>query len=185
MAVRPIRVFGDPVLRTPATEVVDYDKSLLRLVDDLADTCVDANGAGLAAPQVGVGLRVFVYVVTDPTDAERGTLSALVNPKLVERSAEDVEADEGCLSVPDLFYPLRRPREVVAEGFDVHGEPVSVRGTEMLARCLQHETDHLDGVLFLDRLEPDARKRALRELRERMLAGEDVRVKRSPHAGLA
>ena len=185
MAVRPIRIFGDPVLRTVASEVVDFDRSVERLVEDLADTMVDANGSGLAAPQIGVGLRIFTYVVTDPASPDRGRIGHLLNPKLTERSPEDVETEEGCLSIPDLWYPLRRSREVVAEGVDAHGEPVTVRGTEMLARCLQHEVDHLDGVLFLDRLEPVVRKKALRELRERMLAGEDVRVQRSPHRGLA
>jgi peptide deformylase len=177
VTVRAIRTFGDPVLRQKAPEVTEFDGDLRRLVSDLADTLVDAGGAGLAAPQIGVGQRVFVY-------AWQGELHHLVNPVLAEESVDDEVVDvEGCLSIPGLAYDLARPRRVVARGFDRHGEPVTVDGTERLARCLAHETDHLDGVLFIDRLPPDVRKRALREIRELLLAGEDVRVgHQSPHA---
>ena len=184
MAVRPIRIFGDPLLRSTAAPVTDFDRSLGRLVTDLTETLADAAGAGLAAPQIGVGLRVFVYVVTDTSMADYGSMGHVVNPVLVEQCPEAVEDIEGCLSLPGIEYELPRPRRVVAEGFDQHGEPVRIEGTERLARCLAHETDHLDGVLFIDRLDPATRRHALQEIRERVLAGEDVRVKRSPHTGL-
>ncbi|HZD65892.1 MAG TPA: peptide deformylase [Acidimicrobiales bacterium] len=182
MTIRVLRLLGDPVLRTRATEVTDFDRSLSRLVGDLTDTLRDANGAGLAAPQLGVGLRVFVYALVDPDDPERFRYGHLVNPVLVDQSAEQIDDEEGCLSIPGLSYTLARPRRLVARGLDMHGEPVEVEGTERLARCLAHETDHLDGVLFIDRLEGPERKRALREVRELLDAGEDVTVKTSPHA---
>jgi peptide deformylase len=184
MAVRPIRIFGDPVLRSTAEPVTDFDGSLRRLVTDLSETLADAAGAGLAAPQIGVGLRVFAYVVTDQSMEEFCSMGHVVNPVLVDQSQEGIEDSEGCLSLPGLEYGLERPGRVVAEGFDQHGEPVRIEGTERLARCLAHETDHLDGVLFIDRLDPVTRRRALQEVRERVLAGEDVQVKRSPHPGL-
>jgi peptide deformylase len=164
--------------------VADFDGSLRRLVTDLTETLADAEGAGLAAPQIGIGLRVFAYVVTDPSMEEHGSMGHVVNPVLVEQSAEAIEDVEGCLSLPGLEYELARPGRVVAEGFDQYGEPLRIEGTERLARCLAHETDHLDGVLFIDRLDPVTRRRALHEVRERVLAGEDVRVKQSPHSGL-
>jgi peptide deformylase len=181
MAVRPIRLFGDPLLRTKSRPVADFDAGLARLVGDLTETLVDAGGAGLAAPQIGVNLRVFTYVVLDRSMPEFGTMGHIVNPVLVEQSSDALTDIEGCLSLPGVEYELSRSRRVVAEGFDIHGEPVRVEGTERLARCLAHETDHLDGVLFIDRLEPGARRRAMREIRELVLAGEDVRVKPSPH----
>ena len=178
MTIRSIRTYGDPALRQKAPEVADLENNadLRRLVADLADTLVDAGGAGLAAPQIGVSQRVFVY-------RWEGEVHHLVNPRLVEESVDDEVVDvEGCLSIPGLAYDLARPRRIVAHGFDQHGEPLVVDGTERLARCLAHETDHLDGVLFIDRLPPDLRKRAMREIRELLLAGEDVRVAQSPHA---
>lgn len=163
--------------------MTDFDAGLRRLVTDLGDTLLDANGAGLAAPQIGVSLRVFVYVVTDPDMPEFRTTGHIVNPELMDQSAELVTDLEGCLSIPGLKYELARSRRVVARGFDMNGEPLVVEGTERLARCLAHETDHLDGVLFIDRLEPEDRQQAMREIREMALAGEDLIVKRSPHAG--
>lgn len=171
------------MLRTRASAVTDFDKALARLVDDLTDTLHDANGAGLAAPQIGVGLRVFAYAVFDPDDPEGMRYGHLVNPVL-ETSEDLLDDEEGCLSIPGLFYNLPRPRQVVARGFDVHGEPVEILGTERLARCLSHETDHLDGVLFVDRLEGSARRRALRAVRELLESGIEVTVKTSPHAPL-
>lgn len=183
MTVRSIRLLGDPVLTTPAADVADFDASLARVVKDLSDTLHEANGAGLAAPQIGVGLRVFVYAIIDPEDPERFRFGHMINPAL-EASADLVDDEEGCLSIPGLFYNLPRPRRIVARGFDLHGEPIEVEGTERLARCLAHENDHLDGVLFIDRLQGLARKRAMRAVREMLEAGIDVKVKTSPHAPL-
>jgi peptide deformylase len=184
MAVRPIRIFGDPLLRTKCAPVSDFDRGLRRVVSDLAETLADAGGAGLAAPQIGVNLRLFTYVVVDKEMPEYGSMGHIVNPVLVEQSPDEVTDIEGCLSIPGLEYELARSQRVVAEGSDMYGEKVRIEGTERLARCLAHETDHLDGVLFIDRLDRDERKRAMREIRELVLAGEDVRVKRSPHTGL-
>ncbi len=183
MAVRPIRIFGDPLLRTKCVPVQGFDKGLRRLVGDLAETLADAGGAGLAAPQIGVNLRVFAYVVTDKSSPDYGVMSHIVNPVLVEQSPDELTDIEGCLSIPGLEYELARSQRVVAEGSDMHGEPLRIEGTERLARCFAHETDHLDGVLFIDRLDPDTRKQAMREIREMVLAGENVQVKRSPHTG--
>ena len=175
MAIQPIRLFGDPVLRTPAQPVTDFDKELRQLVKDLEETMIDAPGAGLAAPQIGVGLRVFTYYVDD-------VLGHLVNPSL-DLSDEEQEGDEGCLSFPGLVYDTRRALSVVAKGFDMHGEPVVIEGSEMLARAIQHETDHLDGVLFIDRLDKAQRKLALKAIREAEWAGAPApAVKVSPHS---
>ncbi len=158
MAVRPIRLFGDPVLTSPAAPVTTFDRGLRGLVDDLMDT-VDAPGrAGLAAPQIGVGLRVFSYLV----DGRHGYV---VNPRLVQVSVETDEDVEGCLSLPELGYPLRRAVRATVQGVDVRERPVTVTGSGLLARCLQHEVDHLDGVLYLDRLPPEQRRRALGDVR--------------------
>jgi peptide deformylase len=175
MPVQPIRLFGDPVLRRPATEVVDFDKELRRLVEDLTDTMLEAPGAGLAAPQIGVGLRVFTWYVD-------GELGHLVNPRL-DLSAELQDGPEGCLSLPELTFDCKRALSVVARGFDMHGEPVTIEGSDLLARAIQHETDHLDGVLFIDRLDAEARKAAMREIRESEWFGlEQPTVRISPHA---
>jgi peptide deformylase len=156
--VRDIRLFGDPVLREVAAPVTDFDKQLRALVQDLTETMLDAPGAGLAAPQIGVGLRVFTYYVDD-------VVGHLVNPRL-DLTEECQDGEEGCLSVPGLAFPCRRAYGVVAHGFDMYGEPVTIEGTERLARCIQHETDHLDGVMFIDRLDPDTRRQAMRAIRE-------------------
>ena len=174
MPLQPIRLFGDPVLRTPAEPVVDFDKELRTLVKDLEDTMLEAPGVGLAAPQIGVGLRVFTYYVDD-------VLGHLVNPSL-DLTDETQEDEEGCLSFPGLAFPCVRAYGVVAKGFDMYGEPVVVEGTELLARCVQHETDHLDGILFIDRLDRDQRKAALKAIRDADWAGETApSVKISPH----
>ncbi len=175
MAIQPIRLFGDPVLRTPAEPVVDFDRELARLVKDLTDTMLEAPGVGLAAPQLGVSLRVFTYHVD-------GVLGHLVNPVL-DLGEEEQEGEEGCLSFPGLAYPTRRALRVVARGVDLHGEPMRVEGTDLLARCVQHETDHLDGVLFIDRLDREQRKAAMRAIREAEWGGAPApTVKVSPHA---
>ncbi len=174
VAIQPIRLFGDPVLRTPAEPVKDFDKELRGLVKDLSETMLEAPGVGLAAPQIGVSLRVFTYFVDD-------VLGHLVNPTL-DLSDDEQDGDEGCLSIPGLAFPTKRAMSVVAKGWNMYGEPVTVEGTEMLARCVQHETDHLDGVLFVDRLDREARKAALREIRAAEWFGDDVTVRVSPHA---
>jgi peptide deformylase len=175
LAIQPIRLFGDPVLRSPATPVVDFDKELRRLVEDLTDTMRDAPGAGLAAPQIGVGLRVFTWYVD-------GELGHLVNPSL-DLSEDIQDGPEGCLSIPELTFDCRRAMSVVAKGFNMHGEPVSIEGSELLARAIQHETDHLDGILFIDRLDREARKQAMRAIREAEWFGQPApTVKFSPHA---
>ena len=154
MPVRPIRLFGDPVLRTPASEVVDFDRELRTLVDDLTATMLDAPGAGLAAPQIGVGLRVFTWFVD-------GEVGHLVNPDVVPVGEETEEDAEGCLSIPGYRFDCRRHLYVAATGWTMHGEPIRVEGSHKLARAIQHETDHLDGVLFIDRLDAEARAAAL------------------------
>ena len=175
MSVKPIRLFGDPVLRTPAEPVRDFDAELRRLVKDLTDTMLDAPGAGLAAPQIGVGLRVFTYHVDDNEPGH------LINPSL-DLSREEDEDDEGCLSFPGLAYPVKRAWGVVAKGFNMYGDPVTIEGTQLLARCIQHETDHLDGVLFIDRMDPAQRKAAMKAIREAEWWGDPVpRVRVSPH----
>jgi len=175
VSIKDIRLFGDPVLRTAAAEVTDFDKQLRVLVKDLEDTMLDAPGAGLAAPQIGVGLRVFTYWVD-------GVLGHLVNPVL-DLSTDEQDGPEGCLSIPGLAFDTRRALSVVAKGQDMWGEPVVLEGTQLLARCVQHETDHLDGILFLDRLDPDARREAMRAIREaEWFADNPPEVRISPHS---
>jgi peptide deformylase len=174
VAVKPIRLFGDPVLRTPAEPVTDFDKQIRRLVKDLEDTMLEAPGSGLAAPQIGVSLRVFTYYVD-------GVLGHLINPNL-DLSDELQDGEEGCLSLPGIYFDTPRALRAVAKGTDMYGEPVTVEGTELLARALQHETDHLDGVLFIDRMDREQRKLALKAIREAEWAGQAVPVVRtSPH----
>ena len=175
MAVQPIRLFGDPILRKPALEVVDFDVEVRKLIEDLTDTMLAAPGAGLAAPQIGVGLRAFTWYVD-------GEVGHLINPTL-ELSPEQQEGLEGCLSLPELTYECKRALSVVANGFNMYGEPVTIQGSELLARAIQHETDHLDGVLFIDRLDTENRKLAMKAIRESEWFGLDrppIRV--SPHA---
>lgn len=159
MAIREIRVTGDPVLRTPCEPIGDIDNSVRVLIQDLEQT-VDADGrAGLAANQIGVSLRAFAWNI----DEEIGHI---INPVIVELSEETQDGDEGCLSVPGLWYPCERSMYARAEGINVEGEAVVVEGEEIWARLIQHEVDHLDGKLYLDRLQRDVRKAAMRELRE-------------------
>ncbi len=160
MTIRPIREVGDPVLRTPADEVKNFDRELTALVRDLLETVDHPGRAGLAAPQIGVGLRAFSYNID-------GVIGHMVNPTVVELSEELQDGDEGCLSVPGIWAPTVRAMHAVVEGFDVHGKPLTLEGSGLMARCLQHEVDHLDGRLFLDRLTGEARKSALRALRAR------------------
>ncbi|HYJ69529.1 MAG TPA: peptide deformylase [Nocardioidaceae bacterium] len=174
MAIRPIRLFGDPLLRTKAAPVADFDAELRALVADLTDTMLDAPGSGLAAPQIGVGLRVFTYNVDDE-------VGHLVNPRL-ELSDETQLGPEGCLSIPELTFECLRALRTVAHGFNMYGDPITIGGSDMLARALQHETDHLDGVLFVDRLDREIRKLAMRAIREAEWSGAPApTVKVSPH----
>lgn len=159
MTKRAIVLFGDPVLTTPTTPITTFDRHTEALVRDLLDT-VDAPGhAGVAATQIGVGLRAFSYNV-------EGRIGYVINPEIVELSEETQDdGNEGCLSVPGLWYPTRRARRAVVKGVDLRNEPVTLEGTGLMARCLQHETDHLDGVLYLDRLDRETRRAAMREVR--------------------
>jgi peptide deformylase len=176
MTVRPVRLFGDPVLWTSAEEVTEFDRQTRRLVKDLTQTLRDQRGAGLSAPQIGVGLRVFVFDVDDV----RGHL---INPVLDFPDEIDEDGPEGCLSFPGIYYDVRRRLHTVATGFDSDGRPARVVGDHQLARCLQHETDHLDGMLFIDRMDGPTRKQAMREIREADWAGlPGPGVKVSPHA---
>jgi peptide deformylase len=179
MSIQPIRLFGDPVLTTPASAVIDFDKELRILVKDLTETMLEAPGAGLAAPQIGVPLRVFVWDVDE-------AIGHLINPTL-DLSAELQDGEEGCLSFPALSYETPRAFRAVAKGFNMYGEPITVEGTELLARCLQHETDHLDGIVFIDRLSVEDRKLAMKEIRESewfgiaLDGGASPVIKTSPH----
>jgi len=179
MSIQPIRLFGDPVLTTPASAVTDFDKELRILVQDLTETMLEAPGAGLAAPQIGVPLRVFVWDIDE-------AIGHLINPTL-DLSEELQDGEEGCLSFPALSYETPRAFRAVAKGFNMYGEPITVEGTELLARCLQHETDHLDGIVFIDRLSVEDRKLAMKEIRESewfgtaLDGGASPVIKTSPH----
>jgi len=157
--VRPLRLLGDQALRAPCEEVGDFDAVLARLVEDLFATMYAAGGVGLAANQIGVGLRVFVYDC--PDDEDRRHLGHVVNPRLAEADGVTVRGAEGCLSLPGIESGTPRFDRAVVEGVTVTGEPVRVEGSGFFARCLQHECDHLDGGLFLDRLDGLRRRRVL------------------------
>jgi peptide deformylase len=174
VTIQPIRLFGDPVLREKAAPVTTFDAELRRLVRDLTETMLDAPGVGLAAPQLGVALRVFTYDVD-------GVVGHLINPEL-DLSADEELGPEGCLSLPGLEFDCLRAERVVARGFTMHGDPITIEGSDLLARCVQHETDHLDGVLFIDRLDPATRKAAMKAIREAEWGPGGVPdVKVSPH----
>jgi len=163
-----IRLYGDPVLRQCAAQVQDIDGTVKQLADDMVQTMYEAPGVGLAAPQVGVQKRMFVY---DTGDGE-GPVT-VVNPVLAEARGEWT-FDEGCLSIPGLSWPIVRPKEVHLTGFDLDGNEISVEADEFLARVFQHEVDHLDGVLLVERLDDDQRKEAKRILRTRTLGLPDA-----------
>jgi peptide deformylase len=162
MAVLAIRRLGDPVLRERGRPVEAFDATLRRLADDMLETMYDAPGVGLAAPQVGISARFFVF-----DDGESGP-RFLANPELFDHDGEGV-VDEGCLSIPGPFHPTSRALRVRARGFDIDGRPVEIRGEGLLARILQHETDHIDGRLYIDRLDEDGRRQVMREMRRREL----------------
>ena len=172
MAPYDIRLVGDPVLRQPAAEVTEIDDRLVRLAADMVATMYEAPGIGLAAPQVGVQKRMFVYDLHD----DRGP-HTIVNPVISEARGEWV-FEEGCLSVPGLSWEIVRPAEVHLTGLDLDGNEVSFEADDLLARMFQHEVDHLDGVLLLERLDPDQRKQANRVLRDRALAAGEEEPRR-------
>jgi peptide deformylase len=156
-----IRQYGDPVLKQVTKEIEDIDGKVASLVDEMLATMYAAPGVGLAANQIGVMRRLFVY------DAGDGP-KAIVNPQIVESSGEWA-FEEGCLSVPDLSFPIVRPKDVHLVGYDLDGNEISIEASEYLARVFQHEMDHLDGILLIERLDDDARRDALRILRRRLL----------------
>ncbi|MDO5728741.1 MAG: peptide deformylase [Actinomycetaceae bacterium] len=159
MTQRDIRIIGDPVLRTPCEWITDIDDRVKNLVEDLLENVDEEGRAGLAANQIGVGLRAFSWNI-------EGEIGYVLNPKLVEISKDEVQdGDEGCLSVPGLWFPTERAWYARVEGIDVDGKKVIVEGEELMARCLQHETDHLEGLLYLDRLDRATRRKAMREVR--------------------
>jgi peptide deformylase len=164
MPLLPIRIFGDPVLRARAHEVADFDDALRKLADDMLETMRAAQGAGLAANQVGVLKRVFTWEL-HAEEAADDRFGAVVNPTVVETSEEVQEGDEGCLSFPGLFYPTTRPLRVRLQAFDVHGEPIELDGEGLLARIFLHEIDHLNGILFIDHLARHDKKEAMRRIR--------------------
>ncbi len=154
-----IRTLGDPALREPAKPVERFDRSLRRLFDDMVEAMYEAEGVGLAAPQVGLSLRLFVF-----DDGETGP-TLLANPELLDPQGEII-ADEGCLSIPGPFYPTARAERARCRGLDLQGRPLEMEGEGLLARIFQHEADHLDGKLYIDRLDDEGRRAVMSELRQ-------------------
>jgi peptide deformylase len=168
MAMFPIRLFGDPVLRERSSEVGEIDGALVRLAEDMLETMYDAPGVGLAASQVGVQKRLFVYDVGDGPNA-------VVNPEIVESSGE-WSYEEGCLSLPELSFELIRPKQVLLRGIGLDGEHLEIEADELLARCFQHELDHLDGILLIERISPEERRAAMKVLRGRVFDADPLGV---------
>jgi peptide deformylase len=160
--IREIRLYGDPVLREESAPVESFDEELQGLIDDLIETMYEADGIGLAAPQIGVPLRVFVYDIRDE-DVDTGVL---LNPEIVETTGS-VRDEEGCLSLPGLTEIVERAESIVLRGLDADGNEVEIAAEGLLSRCLQHESDHLDGVLFIDRVSPLKRRLLLRKWQKR------------------
>jgi peptide deformylase len=165
MSLLKIELLGSDILRRRADDVPGPDEELDRLIDDMFETMYENKGIGLAGPQVGVAKRVIVVDVNDEGGEKLGPF-ALLNPRLVEAGTELDKHEEGCLSIPNVTGVVERPWHVVVEGLDRRGEPVTLEADGMLARCLQHEIDHLDGVLFIDRLSPLKRNMLLRKYRK-------------------
>lgn len=162
MTIRDIRLFGDPVLTTRSDEVTEFDDALRGIVDDMLETMDHAEGVGLAANQIGLTRRIFVY---DTTHVEDGLRGHIINP-VWEAIGEDTQTgEEGCLSIPDISVETERFQTVRVSGQDVNGNPIAMVASGLMARCIQHETDHLDGVLFLRRLSPELRKEAMAAIR--------------------
>lgn len=161
-SARPVVVVGDPVLHTPTAQVTDFDQSLAELIDDLFATMYVAEGVGLAATQIGVGLSVFVYDCHDHEGVQHK--GHVVNPRIIATAGPEEKLEEGCLSVPGPYAVLGRPFSVTVAGQDSHGEPLTVTGTGFLARCLMHEAEHLAGTLYIDHLNRRKRNRILQEI---------------------
>ncbi|WP_431277494.1 peptide deformylase [Leifsonia poae] len=159
MTERQIRLFGDPVLKTVSDPIMEVDEGIRGLVEDLIDSVIPPGRAGVAAPQIGVNLRAFSYNVD-------GDIGYIINPVLVEVSGEPELVDEGCLSVPGLWFKTARYPFARAVGTDLDGNEIEISGTGVLAQALQHETDHLDGKLYLDRLDKESRREAMKQVRE-------------------
>lgn len=176
MASQRIRTYGDPVLNTKATDVTNIDGKFIKLCDDMFVAMYDAPGIGLAAPQVGVQKRFFVYDIDD----EPGVL---INPTITESDGEWL-FEEGCLSVPDMSFEIVRPKQILVSGIDLDGNEITLEADELFSRLIQHEIDHLDGVLLLEHLDDDQRREALIELNERKVAAEAERVLRASSGGL-
>ena len=158
MTVRQIRRYGDPILLTVADPVMEFGAATQALAQDLLDTVQAPGRAGLAAPQIGVALRAFSYNIDE-------RLGVVFNPVLVVTEGEQL-GEEGCLSVPELWFPTRRSWYAAVEGNDADGNQIRVDGEELMARCLEHEVDHLDGIVYLRRLDPDTRREAMRAIRD-------------------
>ncbi|MET9215735.1 MULTISPECIES: peptide deformylase [unclassified Nocardia] len=176
MTIQPVRLFGDPILRSRADVVTEFGAELGQLIADLTETMHDDGGVGMAAPQIGVGLRVFVY---DTGDAA----GHVVNPVWSAIGDDEQVGPEGCLSIPGVRYDVRRALRVAVSGVDSAGAPVEFEAEGLLARCVQHETDHLDGVLFVSKLEPADRKDAMRTIRESDWFRNGVTVRESSGVG--
>ena len=159
MAIREIRLFGDPVLRSVCDPIAPGDKRAAALVQDLIETVTVPGRAGVAANQIGVGQRAFSYNID-------GDIGYIINPVLAEVSGEPEVVDEGCLSVPGFYFPRLRYPYARVTGIDLDGEPVELAGDGLMAQALQHETDHLDGHLFIEGLEPEAKRDAMRLIRQ-------------------
>ena len=158
MAIRPLRYFGDPVLRTPCKPVTEFSDGLKTLITDLMESVDDPGRAGLAAPQIGVSMRAFSYHID-------GEIGYVINPEIVETSDETQDGAEACLSVPRLAYPTVRAQWAKVRGVDWDGNPVEIEGEGLMGRCLQHEVDHLDGMVYIQRLDKETRKQAMRDIR--------------------
>lgn len=159
MPERQIRLLGDPVLKTPSEPIGTIDARVRSLVDDLVDSVRLPGRAGVAASQIGVNLRAFSYNID-------GDIGYILNPVIVELTGEPELVEEGCLSVPGLWYPTKRYPFARVTGMNLDGEPIEVAGSGLMAQALQHETDHLDGLLYLDRLDKENRRAAMKEVRE-------------------
>lgn len=175
MATQRIRTFGDPVLNTKASDITDIDGRFVKTCDEMFVAMYDAPGLGLAAPQVGIQKRFFVY----DCDDEKGVL---INPRITESDGEWA-FEEGCLSVPNMSFEIIRPKRILVTGVDLDGNDVELEADELFSRLIQHEVDHLDGVLLLEHLDDDQRRTALKELHDRNVAAEAEKAERRKALG--